>query len=80
MLRRVGATVHRISEKGVPDLLVGFEGRTYLLEVKLPLGAKGGKSGRELTEDQQDFFNTWRGLAPAIVRDVDEALKAIGAQ
>jgi hypothetical protein len=80
LLRRCGATVVRLSEKGIPDLLVGFAGRNYLLEVKLPLGKKGGKNGSDLTDDQKEFFATWRGATPFVVRDIDEALEAIGAQ
>lgn len=69
-LRDIGATVIHLSAPSVPDLLVGWREATFLLEVK---AAKG-----TLTEPEQDFFDTWRGQA-AIVRSVDDALRAIGA-
>ena len=69
-LRSIGASVVQISAPGVPDLLVGFRDRTYLLEVK-------GKRGK-LTEPEQVFFRDWRGQC-AVVRSVDEALRVMGA-
>lgn len=59
--------LHRVGG-GVPDLLVGFGGDMWLLEVK----TEGGK----LNELQQDFFDTWRGRKPRIVRNLTEALEA----
>jgi Holliday junction resolvase len=78
-LRTIGCSVIRLSEKGIPDLLVGFKGNTFLLEVKLPLGTKGGKSHSDLTKDQQAFFDQWRGKEPCVVRSVDEAMAAVSA-
>ena len=71
-LRGVGATVRPLHAvgRGVPDLLVGFRGTNYLLEVK-------GRRGR-LTADQVTFFDEWRGAAQ-VVRSVDDALRVIGA-
>ncbi|MGL4444070.1 MAG: hypothetical protein ACRCU1_10630 [Alsobacter sp.] len=74
-----GASVTRINGHGVPDLLVGFRAGTFLLEVKLPLGPRGGLSDRDLNEDQREWWKTWTGAAPVVVRSVDEALRAIGA-
>lgn len=74
-LRQVGATVVDLSAvgKGVPDLLVGFRGRTYLLEVK-------NKAGRNrLTADQDVFIAWWHGVPPVIVYNEDDALIAIDA-
>jgi Holliday junction resolvase len=70
-LRSVGASVAQISSKGVPDLLVGFQGRTYLLEVKTPK--------KKLTDDQVVFHGEWNGSPIAIVHSDTEALEAIGA-
>ena len=69
-LRDVGATVYHLSAPGLPDLLAGFRGATFLLEIKSPKGT--------LTDPEHDFFETWRGHA-VVVRSVDEALQAIGA-
>lgn len=71
-LIQAGATVAEISAKGVPDLLVGYQGRTYLLECKMP------KSGR-LTKAQREFHRDWRGAEIGIVRSIGEALEFIGA-
>ncbi len=88
-LEAVGASVQRLAVKGVPDLLVGWRGRMWLLEVKLPLTARGAlprgrslkhKGGHDdMTADQVAWWAAWRGPAPVIVRTVDEALAAIGA-
>lgn len=71
-LRAVGASVRPIHTlgAGVPDLLVGWRGGNYLLEVKTPTG--------ELTPAERKFAECWRGQA-ATVRSVDDALQAIGA-
>lgn len=84
-LRAAGASVTRLGESGVPDLLVGYQGRTLLLEVKLPLGARGGKSQRreaeggsgDLTKAQVDWRAKWAGAPSVIVRSVDEALAVL---
>ena len=90
-LRAAGASVKIVSgSDGEPDLMVGFRGTTYHLEVKNPLGPRGGKSGGGatrpgqggdgvLTEDQLKWWATWRGAPPVIVRTPAEALAAIGA-
>jgi hypothetical protein len=71
-LRQCGATVRIISQGGgIPDLLVGYNGYTILMEVKD--GAKV-PSARKLTEDEQKFFDEWRGGMLAIVNSVSEAL------
>jgi len=70
-LRRAGCSVVDLHELGhaVPDLLVGRQGRNYLLEVKSLIGRLTGK--------QPEWHEAWRGQA-AIVRTVDEALAAVG--
>lgn len=76
-LRAVGATVQSLAAvgQGVPDLLVGYRGKDYLLEVK-----DGSKppSARRLTKAQASWHMQWRGRVH-VVHDVDEALRAIGA-
>jgi hypothetical protein len=69
-LQRVGASVEPISIRNVPDLLVGFRGRNYLLEIKTASGAE--------TPGQKLWAQLWMGQR-AVVRTVDEALVAIGA-
>lgn len=86
-LRARGAVVTLLAHPGVPDLLVGYRGATELLEVKLPLGPKGGKSQRreaeggrgDMTADQVAWWDEWRGRPAHVVRSAAEALAAIGA-
>ena len=54
---------------GVPDALVGFRGRTVLVEVKTPTG--------KLTPDQEQFLTTWRGEPVVIVRTIDDLVKML---
>ena len=75
-LRKAGATVtplHAVG-KGCPDLLVGWRGDNFLMEVKdgdLP------PSARKLTPDQQTYHALWGGQI-VIVTSVEEALNALG--
>jgi len=74
-LRKAGAVVRIISQgDGIPDLLVGYNGFTILMEVK-----DGDKvpSARKLTEAEQKFFNDWRGGLLVIVNSVEEALETL---
>lgn len=52
-LEAAGATVTRLNGSGVPDLLVGYQKRTKLLEVKRPLGPKGGRARGGATKPNQ---------------------------
>lgn len=77
LLRFVGASVAITSGagNGLPDLIVGFYGETFLLEVK-----DGSKvpSARKLTADEQFFVDHWTGRPVAIVEHEIQALRAIG--
>lgn len=70
-LRNCGATVVQLSDKGVPDLLVGVFGKTILAETKQRKG--------KLTSAQQDFVANWNGGEVWIIRSVEDALDMIGA-
>lgn len=74
-LEAAGATVFRL-ERPV-DLLVGYRGRTLLLEVKRPLGPKGGEKDRTLTVAQRRFNARWAGDPVRIVRTPLEAVDAL---
>ena len=81
-LVRVGAIVYKLDQKDIPDLLVGYRGRWILLEVKLPLGPKGGAvSHQTLSDGQADFFAAAvrHSLPVFLVRSVEESYQAIGA-
>ena len=69
-LRAAGASVWII---GLPvDLLVGFRGHTFLMEVK-----DGSK--KRLTKLQADFFESWTGGTLCRVDGSEAALRMIGA-
>ncbi len=69
-LRQVGASVYQLSGAGIPDLLVGWCQRMFLLEVKSATG--------KLTPKQIEFRHAWKGPQPATVRTVAEALRTVG--
>ena len=76
VLRDAGATVqllHAVGE-GCPDLLVGYRGGNYLLEVK-----DGSKppSAQKLTPQQEIWHRDWRGHR-VVVNSPEAALAAIG--
>lgn len=68
-LEAIGASVQSLGGKGVPDLLVGYRGENYLLEVK------PGK--KKLRPAQVDWHARWCGQA-VVVRTIAEAFRAIG--
>jgi len=76
-LRAAGASVQSLAGvgKGVPDLLVGFQGKTLLMEVK---DGKKTPSERRLTEDQIRWHGAWNGGPLAVVDGVDAALRMLG--
>ena len=78
VLRAAGATVQSLAGvgKGVPDLLVGYQGKTLLMEVK---DGRLAPSARRLTEDQLVWHGAWRGGPLAVVDGVDAALRALGS-
>ena len=68
-LRAAGAYVWII---GLPvDLLVGYKGHTFLVEVK-----DGSK--KRLTKLQADFFENWSGSTLCRVDSPEAALRMIG--
>ena len=71
-LRKIGCSVFVASTvgKGFPDLVVGKQGETFLVECKV-------KKGR-LTPAQEDFQSLWRGGKVIIVRSVEDALSVFG--
>lgn len=77
-LRTAGASVQSLAAtgKGCPDLLVGYGGVNYLMEVK-----DGNKvpSAQKLTIDQEHWHSVWKG-AVHIVKNENEALKILKAK
>ena len=75
-LRQIGASVQSLADigHGCPDLLVGFRGRTLLMEVKD--GSKV-KSARALTPDEEAWIAGWRGTPAFIVESVEQAVQTV---
>lgn len=71
-LRDFGASVQDLHEvgKGCPDILVGWRGKNYALEIKQP--------GGWLNEREHKWHQSWRGQV-AIVRSLEEAIDVITA-
>jgi hypothetical protein len=68
-LRTAGAYVWIIS---LPvDLLVGYKGHTFLVEIK-------STSKKRLTGLQADFFENWSGSTLARIDSPEAALRMIG--
>lgn len=67
-LQQCGFSVERL-DKPV-DLLIGFRGKTFLVEVKS--SAKG--YGKSLNRNQQDFSDKWRGTPVVILRSAQDAM------
>ena len=76
-LKEIGATVQHIHQlgQGAPDILVGYRGVNYLMEIK-----DGNKppSQRRLTGDEEKWHDLWRGQVD-VVESTDDALRLIGA-
>lgn len=77
-LKAAGATVQSLAAvgKGVPDLLVGWQGKTVLFEVK---DGRRPPSEQRLTEQQLTWHGTWRGGPLCVVDGPEAALRALKA-
>lgn len=73
-LRAEGATVERWvgsgRQAGLPDIVCGYRGTTFLFEIK---AAKGKPEA-----SQETFHSKWKGGPIVTIRTVPEALAALG--
>ncbi len=71
-LDAIGCSVLSLADKGhgCPDLLVGYRGSNYLIEVKNGRG--------ELTDDQVKFFSKWKGQI-SVIRGIDGVLNFLNS-
>jgi len=72
-LRKIGCTVVNLTQVGAgcPDLLVGYRGKTMLLECK-------NADGRNRIEfSQRDFYKKWQGGPIVIVHNSDAAIRYV---
>lgn len=79
-LRCMGASVQQLDAKGCPDLLVGWEGVTLLMEVKQRHGHSGDGNrvtASGLLPSQDEWWRTWRGLRPVVVTTAEEAVAVL---
>lgn len=68
ILRQCGFSVY-LTDRPV-DAIVGFRGRTWLVEIKT-----GRKAyGKALNENQQKFSDGWRGTPVVVLHDAQEAM------
>ncbi len=67
-LEQIGATVKRLSQKDIPDLIIGFRGRNFWIEIKSP----GGK----LKKGQRELHDRWRGQI-AVCETFEECLEIL---
>ena len=67
-----GVTVHSLAALGggVPDLLVGARGLTYLVEIK---DGEKYPSDRTLTPDQRRWIKRWTGSPVMVLLDASKA-------
>ena len=74
-LRQYGATVTSLAAVGAgcPDLLVGYRGANYLMEVK---DGELAPSARALRPTQVEWHGDWRGQV-AVVYSLDDAIDVL---
>jgi Holliday junction resolvase len=68
----LGASVLNLSTvgRGCPDLLIGYRGKSVLVEIK-------SSEKATYTEPQIKFMQTWRGGAVSRIDSVDAAIRLI---
>jgi hypothetical protein len=74
-LRQIGVSVFITSMlgKGFPDLVLGYRGKNYLIELK---DGNKVKSQKKLTDHEQRFFDSWQGQV-AKCESIEEIIKVI---
>lgn len=75
-LRAIGATVQSLADigAGCPDLLVGFRGVTWVMEVK---DGRKPPSARRLTPAEARWLYSWRGGPACVVECAEDAVAAV---
>lgn len=76
-LRAVGATVRVLNETDLPDVIAGYQGRTFLFEIK---DGSRKPSERRLRPGQQRFFDEWRGGPLAKIETLADAFRELGIE
>ena len=75
-LRKIGCKVKILSDSGggIPDLLIGVEYVTILMEVKTKDNWYGKKG---LSETQSEFLKEWKGGLVLIAYDAEDAVNKV---
>lgn len=76
-LRRIPNVSVRITSmlgKGFVDIVVGYKGQNYLIEIK---DGDKSPSRRKLTPDEEEFHSNWKGSIH-VANSVDDILDIIG--
>lgn len=76
-LRKIGASVAILDDRDLPDLLVGHEGKTVLIELK---DGSRKPSERRLRPGQQRFFDEWKGGTLVKAETLADAFAALGIE
>ena len=76
-LTKAGAYVLDMSHvgRGFPDLIVGFQSKTFLMEIKNPKTSYGRKG---LNTNQLKWKESWTGGSYFVVDSIESGLSAIG--
>lgn len=72
VFRQLGVTVIDLSKvgKGIPDLMLGYNNKTVLVEIKSSKSAK-------LNPLQECFFREWKGGMLARIDNLDSAVRLV---
>ncbi len=65
--------LHMVGQ-GVPDLVWSIAGRSGLIEIK---DGRKSPSQRRLTPCQERWISAWQGPPVAVVKNVEEAIRAV---
>ncbi len=73
ILRSKGCSVRDLSQlgKGCPDLLVGYKGRNYLVEIK-----NAANRAPRLTPAEEEFIRGWKGQV-AVITNIEDTIAVI---
>lgn len=74
-LRYVGCSVTSLASvgRGFPDIIVGYDGKNYLMEIK---DGRKCPSRRKLTPEEKKWHEAWKGQV-AVVESVEDALRVV---
>ncbi len=76
-LRKLGFSVESTASigGGFPDIVVGYQGKNYLFEVKQKRSITN-ENPKPLTEHEKQFYESWRGQY-AVVTCVEDVLSVV---